>query len=274
MSLKTKSVEIAERRKLRDPAIGGYASLCVGPPGTGKTSLLLHEAKLFMKLYPEELLFWRDSPDSIAQYNRIGKNWQVLVEKGIDIRFHNLSEGGFLKIPYKTFKTIDDIVDQDTRKGLVRKGMINVIYFKNEYDWIDLLCHLRHTVGWQSVFIDEVEDIIPLNPSKREGEQKNFRMEKNLQFSNSAKQIRKGLVNLISDTQAYYEIDWRFKSKLTFMCYLRGSKVDNESRINQGAIDKLLLGDAFVDMEHRIYGKLKFPGFPPRYPLFEPIISY
>jgi len=273
MSLKTKTVEILTRRMLRNPAVGGYASLCTGPPGTGKTSMLLHEASTFMQRYPEEIIFWRDSPDSVVQYNRIGKRYQVLVEDGMDISFHNLSEGGPIDIPFKTFNSLYDIINPDTGKGLARPGMLTVLYFKEEYTWIDLLCHLRHCVGWQNVFIDELEDIIPLNPSRRLGEDRNYRMEKNLQFSNDSKQIRKGLVNLLTNTQSYYEVDWRFRNKLTFLCYLRGSKVDSESRIKQHAVDSLNLGDCFIDMEHRIYGKLKFPGYPPRFPLFEPVIK-
>jgi len=273
MGMKEKTTEILNRRKLRNPAVGGFTSLVVGPPGTGKTSMLLHEAETFMKWYPDELIFWRDSPDSVAQYNRIGKNWQVLVEKGVQIKFHNLSDGGNIKIPYKVFNNFDDIIDQDTQKGLVKKQTLNVIYFKNDYSWIDLLSHLRHTIGWQSVFVDEVEDVIPLNPSKRKGEERNYRMEKNLHFSNNAKQIRKGLVNMLCDTQSYLEIDWRFKPKLTFLCYLRGSKVDGDSRISQTYVDMLSLGECLIDQEHRLFGKLRFPGYPPKYPLFEPIIT-
>ena len=273
MTLQARTKEILIRRKLRNPAIGGFASLATGPPGTGKTSMMLHEVKKFMEWHPEEIIFWRDAPDSVAQYNRIGKNYQILVEDGINIKFHNLSDGGPIDIPFTIFETLEDVIDQDHNNGLAKKQMLNVIYFKNEYSWIDLLCHLRHCIGWQSVFIDEIEDIIPLNPSKRVGEERNMRMEKNLQFSNDAKQIRKGLVNLLANTQSYQEVDWRFQNKLTFLCYLRGAKVDSNSRIKQGAVDSLNLGECFIDMEHRVYGKLNFPGFPPRYPLFEPIIS-
>ena len=69
------------------------------------------------------------------------------------------------------------------------------------------------------------------------------------------------------------ELDWRFKNKLTFNCYLRGAKVDSNSRIKQTAVDMLNMGECFIDMEHRIYGKLEFPAYPPVYPLFEPIIK-
>jgi len=234
---------------------------------------MLHEAQLFMKLFPEEIIFWRDAPNSVAQYNRIGNNWQVLIEKGMKIKFHNLSKGGLIDIPYRIFKNLDELIDKDSNEGLVKPGMLNVVYFKDDYKWIDMLGHLRHTVGWQSVFIDEVEDIVPLNPSRREGEERNYRMEKNLQFSNDSKLIRKGLVNMLCNTQSYLEVDWRFRTKLTFLCYLRGSKVDSESRISQSVVDNLCMGETMIDMEHRRFGKVTFPGFPPRSPLFEPIIS-
>jgi len=273
MSLKSKSKEVLARRKLRNKAIGGFSSVVVGPPGSGKTSMCLHEACKFMEWYPDEIIFWRDSPDSVSQYNRIGNNYQILVENGLNIRFHNLDKGGDINIPFKTFNKIEDILDQDSSCGLAKPNILNVIYFKQDYSWIDLICYLRHCVGWQSIFVDEIEDIIPLNPSPRPGENRNYRMEKNLQFSNDAKHVRKGLVNLICNTQSYSEVDWRFRKKLNFMCYLRGAKVDSDSRVSQDVVDNLNLGECLVDQEHRIFGKLHFPGYPPRYPLFESVIK-
>jgi hypothetical protein len=271
--LKKKTKVILKRRMLRDGAQGGYISLTVGPPGCGKTSHLLYEANMFMKEHPNEIIFFRDSTLSAAQFNRIGKHYNVFVEKGCDIRFRDLEQGGSIDIPFKTFKNLDELICQDTGEGLVKKQYLNVIFFKNDYRWIDLLCHLRNTVGWQSVFIDEIEDIIPLNPSKREGENKNIRNEKNIEFSNQAKQMRKGLVNLCCNTQAEDEIDWRFKRKLNFTVYLRGARVSRKSRVYQAWVDKLEIGKCIIDYEYRMYGKSNFKGYPPKTPIFEVIIN-
>jgi hypothetical protein len=261
--------DILSRRKLRDPSQGGFSSLTLGPPGSGKTSHILYESSMIMKWYPKEILFWRDSPTSASQFNRVGKRWQIFAEGGINLRFRNLSKGGNIKIPYSYFYTLDDLIDQDSGKGLVSPGKLNVIIFKDDYKWIDLLMHLRSTVGWQSVFIDEIEDVCPLNPYKRQGEKRNIRNEKNILFSNESKSIRKGLVNLICDSQTANELDWRFLGKLNFVCYLRGARISSQSRLIQTAVDRLSKGEAFIDWENRSYGKTRFPAFPPIEPIFE-----
>lgn len=264
-----KIVEILYRRQLRDESTGGFTSLTSGPTGSGKTSQLFYEAKMFMELYPKEIIFFRDSMLSASNFNRIGKKWKIFAEAGCDLKFRNLNTGGSMNVKYKTFNDFNELVDKDTGEGWAKPGFLNVIYFKNDYRWIDLLMHLRRVVGWQSVFIDEIEDIIPLNPSKRAGEDRNMRNEKNIEFSNNVKKLRRGLVNLLCDTQSEDEIDWRFKRKLNFNVYLRGSRVSGNSRIKQAAVDKLSLGECFIDMENRIYGKSNFTSFPPRKPIIE-----
>jgi len=270
--LKKKTEEILQRRLLRDESQGGYCSLTIGPPGCGKTSHLLYEAELFMDEYPEEIVFFRDSTLSAAQFNRV-KKWKVFVEKGCKVRFRNLTSGGTSDIPFVVFNNLSDLIDQDNGRGLVEPGFLNVVYFSDDYKWIDLMSHLRNTVGWQDVFIDEIEDIIPLNPAKREGENKNIRNEKNIKFSNEAKQIRKGLVNLCCNTQAEDEIDWRFKRKLNFYVYLRGARVNPKSKVWQSWVNKLDLGECIIDYEFRSYGMSTFRGYPPKKPVYEVIIN-
>lgn len=272
-SISNRIYEILSRRKLRNESVGGFASLTVGPPGCGKTSHLLFEADKFMEWYPNEIIFWRDSTFSAAQFNRIGNNYKIFTEEKTNLSFRNLTKSGFLDVKYTKFKDFNELINQDTGAGLVEPRKINVIYFKNDYRWIDLLRHLRSTVGWQSVFIDEIEDIIPLNPSKQKGSRKNIRLQKNVEFSANAKEIRKGLVNLLCDTQSIDEIDWRFKRKLNFIVYLRGARVGKGSRIKQIAVDKLSIGECFIDWENRMYGKSIFNGYPPRRPVYEVIID-
>ena len=101
----------------------------------------------------------------------------------------------------------------------------------------------------------------------------NIRHQKNLEFSNNAKQLRKGLVNLCSNTQSEDELDWRYKRKLNFTVYLRGARVGPNSRVKQNAIDKLTIGESFIDMEKRLFGKSTYKAFPPVRPVFEVIID-
>lgn len=269
----SKIFEILTRRRLRDPSQGGFNSLTVGPPGSGKTSQLLYEASMISNWYPDEIMFWRDSTRGAAQFNRIGDNWKIFVEKGMKLRFRDLSNGNDLDIEYRTFKNFDELINKDTREGLAKPKQLNVVYLNDDYRWIDLMGHLRSTIGWQSVFIDEIEDICPLNPGKRPGERRNIRNQKNIEFSNNAKALRKGLVNLYADTQNTSELDWRFIGKLNFICYLRGARVFSESRVKQVAIDGLNIGEVWIDWENRMYGKAVFSAFPPINPVFEVIFE-
>ena len=164
--IKRKTKEILERRMLRDAEPGGITSLTVGPPGSGKTNQLIHDAKTIFVKHPDELVFWWDNPESSVQYNRKGVQYQIFVEAGCNISFRNLTSGGNIKIKFTRFNNFDDLVDKDTGFGLAKPMQLNVIYFKSMYSVIDFITHLRKTVGFQSIFIDEIETIIPLNPPK------------------------------------------------------------------------------------------------------------
>ena len=93
-----KIVEILYRRQLRDESTGGFTSLTSGPTGSGKTSQLFYEAKMFMNLYPKEIIFFRDSMLSASNFNRIGKNWKIFAEVGCDLKFRNLNTGGSMNV--------------------------------------------------------------------------------------------------------------------------------------------------------------------------------
>jgi len=256
--------KILTRRIERDPSHGGILSLTVGLQGEGKTSQLLHEAKIIMGRHPNEIIIWRDSLESAAQFNRIGDNWQIFAEEGINLSFRDLTSGGDLKIKYETFDNFNKLIDKDMGGGMLKPQQLNVLYFKYEYTWIDLLHHLRECPGWQSVFFDEIEDVIPYGVSGKA-------WKKNKLFSDNAKNIRKGLVNMFGDTQNISDLDWRFISKVMMMVYLKGSKVDPRSQVKQVAVNKLNLGSGFIDWGFGSFGKIKFPAFPPRNPVFEVI---
>jgi len=257
----------------RDLEKGGISSITVSPPGEGKTNQLIHDAQTIFKYQPEEIIFWRDNPKSAAQYNKKGVNWEIFIENGCKVNFRNLSYGGQLNIPYVFFKDFNQIIDKDTGKGFAKPGQLNVVYFKNEYTWIDFVEHLRHTIGWQSVFIDELEDLIPLNPPKREGETRNIRYEKNLFFAENFKEFRKGWINFFSNTQDLADIESRVRRKLNYIIYLRGARVEERSRIWQEFVNNLRLGWGAIEYEHGQFGTIKFDYYPNKTPYFEVNIS-
>jgi len=165
--IKIKTRELLRKRLARDIEEGGISSVTIAPPGEGKTNQLIHDVYNIFKYHPTEIVFWRDNPKSAVQYNKEGVPWEIFVEEGCNISFRDLTSGGFLKIKYTIFNNFDELINKDTGQGLVKPQQLNVIYFKNEYTWIDLCEHLRHTIGWQNIFIDEIEDLIPLNPPRR-----------------------------------------------------------------------------------------------------------
>lgn len=268
-----KTTEILKRRIMRDKEKGGINSLTVGPPGAGKTNQLIHDCKHIFKKHPKELVFWWDNPESAAQYVRKGVKYQIFVEVGCNVSFRNLTAGGHLNQDYVEFNCFNDIVDMDTGKGLAKPQQINAIYFKNKYSLIDFISHLRKTVGFQSLFIDEIECIIPLNPPKLPHEEKNVRYQKNIEFSETAKEARKDLVNIFADTQDVADIDHRFKRKLNMIVYLSGSKVDKRSRVRESSVNNLPIGKGFICYERSSFGKIHFDYYPALDPIFSVTIS-
>jgi hypothetical protein len=257
----------------RDFEKGGISSITISPPGEGKTNQLIHDAVTIFKYHPDELIFWRDNQKSAVQFNKKGVKWEIFVEDGCTVSFRNLTDGGTIDIPYTIFRNFDEIINKDTGRGLAKTQQINVIYFKEEYSWIDFVEHLRHTIGWQSVFVDELEDLIPLNPPKREDETRNMRYEKNLFFAENFKEFRKGWVNFFGDTQDLADIESRVRRKLNYIIYLGGARVEDRSIVIQTFVNTLRKGWGIVEYEHGRFGKIKFSYYPNNIPYFEVNIS-
>ena len=260
---------ILKEKTKRDLEKGGISSITISPPGEGKTNQLIHDAINIMKYCPNEIIFWRDNPKSVAQYNKKGVQWKIFIEEGCNVSFRNLSRGGTIDIPYIIFNSFNELINKDTGEGLVKPNQINVVYFHDEYKWIDFLEHLRHTVGWQSVFIDEIEDLIPLNPPKREGETRNIRYEKNLFFAENFKEFRKGWVNFFANTQDLADIESRVRRKLNYIIYLNGARVEERSNVIQGSVNKLRKGRGYIEFEHGKFGRIEFGYYPNNKPYFE-----
>lgn len=264
---------ILNEKMLRDLEKGGISSVTVSPPGEGKTNQLMHDAVNIFKYHPTEIVFWRDNPKSAVQYNKRGVKWEIFIQSDCNVNFRDLTNGGTIDIPFTYFNSFDEIINKDTGIGLAKPQQINVIYFKNEYTWIDFVEHLRHTIGWQSIFVDELEDLIPLNPPKREGETKNIRYEKNLFFAENFKEFRKGWLNFFGNTQDLADIESRVRRKLNYIIYLCGARVEERSLVIQTFVNTLRKGWAIIEYEHGKFGKIKFGYYPNLIPYFEVNIS-
>lgn len=245
--------KILKRIFLRDKSEGGISLETVGPPGSGKTSLDLHLTTKSMELYPDEIFFYRDSTESPVQFNRI-KNWQIYAEKGITLRFRDYDTNKYFNIPITVFEDFSDLYSK------AKPNQLNVVYFIEEFTWIDFLNYLRRHMhngsGWKTVIFEEYEDIAPQYAAGRW-------WRKNLLYSKNAKNIRKGLVNTLSNTQAKSDVSFFVRSKLMMRSYLHGSHVDNNSPIMQRAIDKLNIGEAMIEFGST-FGLIRFLPFYPK----------
>lgn len=268
--------EILERIIQRKVNPGGMATELTGAKGSGKTSLFLNLAEIFSEKYPNELLIWREALESPIQFIKF-PNWSLYVEENTNLRILDQNDGGReLNIPYETFEPLP-VVSYDVQKmekdkdffkenqerkrqqneifsklcRVMRKGRLNVVYFSKLQFWIDLLRYLRSVPKWQTLFIDEYEDLFP---SYNIGE-----LWKRIEWTkNNFKQIRKGLVNVFVNTQAKTDVDWRIRVKMDVWGYLFGAVPDMVSPVKKGAVANLSIGEAWLDWGRSHYGKINF----------------
>ena len=245
--------ELEGRIMQRDSAIGGMVLECLGVQGSGKTSFMLSIAEDVTHTYPKELVFWRDSYYSQCQFNRF-KKWQIHAEEEVELQFKDIDKGIVVDIPVTKFSGFKELIRN------AKPQQINVVYLKNNYEYLTMIRFLRLYKGFQTFFIDEYEDIAPLRCS-------GMQWKKNEELSNEFKHIRRGLVNLICNTQNPSDVDWRVRSKIMCHAYLYGSKVDGQSPIDQGAVNHLKMGQWYMDYGYALFGKGTFDSFPPIKPV-------
>lgn len=249
--------KIKDRILSRDEALGGIVLEILGVQGSGKTSLMLSLAEEIIKDNKDELVFWRESTQSQCQFNRF-KNWAIYVKEGLKIEFRDITTNQIQNLPIAYFHDFTELL------SIAKPKQLNVLYLNEEYEYINFIKFLRLSPGWQTLFIDEYEDLAPL---RSRGKQWHRNAELAIEFKN----IRKGLVSIFCDTQNPYDTDWRVRSKIMCHIYLNGAKVDIASPIKQEAVNALPLGQLFADYGRAIYGKGAFKSFPPKKPI---LISY
>jgi len=241
----------------RNKSQGGCADEVLGPQGTGKTSLMLGYACRIMEEHPDEIIIWKDSYQSPCMFNRLN-DWEIFVESGVDIEFRDIGKNEIIELPTVFFDDYNDLLSK------LKQQQLNVIYVKDEViGYIRLINFLRRQAGWQSIFIDEYEDIAPINESGI-----NYKLIDAL--GKNLKNIRKGLVSLFCNTQDKGSIDWRVRPK--FMCntYLGGSVVDSSSEVYQQAVNGLSIGQDFISWFGK-FGKINFEAFEPKEPVIEAV---
>ena len=236
---------------------GGCADEILGPQGTGKTSLMLSYALEIMEQHPEEIIIWRDSYQSPCMFNRVN-NWQIFAEKGVNLEFRDIYRDETIELPITVFENYNELAKK------MQPEQLNVVYVNDEViGYIKLINFFRRHAGWQSIFIDEYEDIAPINES-------GIQYKLIAALGKNIKNIRKGLVSLFCNTQDKTGIDWRVRPKFMCYTYLSGALVDNTSEIYQQAVNSLPIGKGYISWYGK-FGRINFDAYEPKNLVFEAV---
>jgi hypothetical protein len=127
--------------------------------------------------------------------------------------------------------------------------------------WLLFIQRLGETPRWQTIFLDEFEDIAPQRCS---GDS----WKRNDEFANRIKQIRKSLVSVIGNTQSIMDVDYRVRSKAMMFIYCYGARVDELSPVSKRAVHSLKIGTAWIDHGHALFGQFTFPPYLPKKKIF------
>jgi len=240
----------------RELDFGGWFTEITGLMGRGKTSLMLEMANKIICEYPNETIFWREAPMSPLQCAKLGDNFELFVESKTPMGLYEIGEISPVKSDkYKIryFKGVMQLIK------MARPGQLNVVYFKKPSTWIDLMFRLRFNTQFQTLFIDEMEDITPARCRKEDGTYWG-----NDKFANHLKELRKNRINITFNTQSKTDIDWRVRSKIMMHLYLPGARVDDESPIYKTMVQSLATGQAVMDLGFSLFGKISFPAYRPK----------
>ena len=242
---------ILKRMLKRDTDHGGIFSEVTGAQGSSKTSILLSFTKSTMLNHPNEKIFWSENYRSPLQIFKLGKgNYQFYVKEGSNVIFRDrnrkLKE---VSLGEEYFRTYDELYD------MAKPGQASVVFFGDRLEWMDFIEYLSGAGEWVNIYIDEMGDVCPsmtANPTwARIG-----------RFVETAKSIRRCMMNVHCNTQSVVDVDFRVRGKIMVKVYLPGARKDKTSRITQRAIDNLQLNpihgnEAWVEFSGK-FGRVRF----------------
>ncbi|UCF12888.1 MAG: hypothetical protein JSW06_01190 [Thermoplasmatales archaeon] len=128
--------------------------------------------------------------------------------------------------------------------------------YNKPYSWIKLMNKLKQRAEWNTLLLDEMEDIIPAIASGKQWHMNHV-------FTNSVKEIRKGRVNVAYDTQNSMDIWYGVINKTMIHCYLYGGRSSEFSPVFKQAIHNLELGQGWLTYGNSLFGQINFkPVYP------------
>lgn len=244
--------EILKRSLGRNKDYGGILAEITGAMGTSKTGTLLSFTKFTMSLHPEEKIFWREQLNAPLQIFKLGEgNYQFFIKNSANIVFRNRDKHlEHINLDPVVFSTYDDLYEK------AKPGIANVVFFDDNYEWMDFITYLRGVGSWVNIFIDEMSDICPF--SNQGSLYTRIR-----DFAGVMGAVRRCMMNLFYNTQTVQDIDWRIRKKVMMKIFLPGATADKKgSRVTQKAIDNLIRdpvhgNEAFLSLGGE-FGKVKF----------------
>lgn len=236
----------------RDFSAGSQFLYIVGAPGSGKTSLALGIVAKIIRQHPDELVFWRESLNAPVQFTKYPGEYQILCERRFPIVIREISAGRRIakNIHVRYFEGFKQLMER------AHGGCLNVVYFREPEKWTEFIRYLIVYPGFQTVALDELEDIVPEFSG-------GDTWRKNKLFAECIKQIRKGCVTIIGNSQNIADCDHRIRKKCTMWAYLHGAVVDSASPVQSRAVQALPLGSCWLDHAHGEYGQIRFKPFKP-----------
>jgi len=219
---------ILRRCHVHDLDSGGVFSEITGCQGSGKTSVMISFMDYTINNYPDEKIFWSNCYNAPLQFVKISENkFHIMVKQGSNVTFHDRVKKLKQIHPEVThFSDFDDLY----KKAI--PGLCNAVFFGNRLEWMGFMHYLRSVGEWCHIYIDELSEIAPAFTRGKT-------WHKIGAFSLDAKEIRKCMLNLHTNTQSVSDIDHRIRTKIMVRIYLPGARSDNISRISQRAIDNL-----------------------------------
>jgi len=270
---------------VRDPEQGARLLIITGEQGSGKTTLMLIFAK---KMMETDYVVWRGR--DLAQWHRFPDYWRNVV-----IFAHENDDLTFLKIPHNGGEPeeLDDvrIIKYSDPRDIIprlRKTKINVVYepsfysisdelaydilarsniaispkrrkaMKASFFWFEFFFRLlqRPDRRWISVFLDEVDDIMPETPKGLQWVLQEW-------MKDTIKDLRKAFINFIGSAHILTNVDWRIRSKIQIRIYLKGAQIEKNSLLKGSKasfVHKLQPGTALI--EWGTYGVFTFKPLP------------
>ena len=254
-------------------AQGGTQVLIVSGMGKGKTTLLLWQSS--SRLEDGEVCIWRGR--ETAQWTPFLEkgNLKFWVRKGESYDFLKIQMGEEdgveidpkdLGIEIATFKSQQDLIRR------CKPGIVNVVY-AGGYPagsetgklnmikwWLNFFQALikREDNRWISFFVDEFDDIVE---EYAKGEQ----WIQQTRLKNVWKDLRKRFVSVYATTHNISDIDNRVAKKFQYFAYLPAARRPRWSRVFQGTIDSLSMGEGIIEGGGRFqpftYPVIPFPDY-------------